>query len=149
MLAERVGNPGRRMAANESYKEVRSGAQIGDVLFEQIRQLTPKDDNQRYLKQQSLNVMIQLGEERWLMYEQNTVPFPRFLLVILVVWLALLFASFGIFAPGNPLVLGGHFVAATAVCGAILLILAMYNPQGMLIQVSDAPLRAALEALGR
>ena len=47
------------------------------------------------------------------MYVQNTVPFPRFLLVMLVGWLVLLFVSFGIFAPRNPLVLAGLFVSAT------------------------------------
>jgi hypothetical protein len=57
--------------------------------------------------------------------------------------------SFGIFAPRNPLVLTALFVSATAVCGAILLILEMYNPQAGLIRVSDLPLRAALEQLGR
>ena len=57
--------------------------------------------------------------------------------------------SFGIFAPRNPLVLAGFLVSAAAVCGAILLILQMYNPHRGLIQVSDAPLRAAMEQLGR
>ena len=96
-----------------------------------------------------MNLGIQLGQTRWLMYEQNTVPFPRFLLVMLVAWLIVLFVSFGIFAPRNPLVFGSMFVSAAAVCGAILLILAMYHPQGVLIQMSDAPLRAAMEQLGR
>ena len=68
---------------------------------------------------------------------------------MLIAWLTALFVSFGIFAPRNPLVLGGMFVSATAVCGAILLILEMYHPQGGLIRISDAPLRAALAQLGK
>jgi hypothetical protein len=60
-----------------------------------------------------------------------------------------LFVSFGIFAPRNPLVLAGLFVSAMVVCGAIVLILAMYKPQGLLIRVSDAPLRATMEQLGK
>ena len=60
-----------------------------------------------------------------------------------------LIMSFGIFAPGDPLVLAGLFVSAAAVCGAILLILEMYDPLGGLIRISDAPLRAAIEQLGR
>lgn len=67
---------------------------------------------------------------------------------MLVSWLILIFASFGIFAPRNPLALIGLFASATAVCGAILLILEMYHPQSGLIRISDAPLHAALEQLG-
>jgi hypothetical protein len=39
------------------------------------------------------------------------------------------------------------FVSAAAVCGAILLILEMYDPLGGLIRISDAPLRAAYQVL--
>jgi hypothetical protein len=148
VLAQHLEMPGRLMAP-KSYMDIRSGVQIADTLFEKIDRLSPKDDSQRYYKQQSLNQGIQLGELRWLMYEQNTVPFPRFLLVMLVSWLIALFVSFGIFAPRNPLVLAGLFVSATAVCGAILLILAMYHPTGLLIRMSDAPLKAAIKQLGR
>jgi hypothetical protein len=81
------------------------------------------------------------------MYAQNTIPFPRFLLVMLIAWLTVLFVSFWIFAPRNPLVLAGLFASATAVCGAILLILEMYEPLGGLIRISDAPLRAAYQVL--
>jgi hypothetical protein len=149
VLAHQLERPGRLMAPSKTYIDIRSGAQMGDTLFERVQKLSPKDDNQRYYKQQSLNLGIQLGEIRWLMYEQNTVPFPRFLLVTLVGWLIVLFGSFGIFAPRNPLVLAGLFASATVVCGAILLILAMYHPQGVLIRVSDAPLRAAMAQLER
>jgi hypothetical protein len=82
------------------------------------------------------------------MFEQNTVPLPNLLFFMLICWLIVLFLSFGIFAPRNFTVLAGLFLAAVAVCGAILLILAMYHPQSGLIQVSDAPLRAAFAQLG-
>jgi len=41
------------------------------------------------------------------------------------------------------------FLSAVAVSGAVLLILEMYTPFAGLIQVSSAPLRAALEHLGQ
>ena len=68
---------------------------------------------------------------------------------MLILWLIVLFLSFGLFAPRNLMVMAGLFMAAAAVCGAILLILEMYHPQVGLIQVSDAPLRAALAQLGQ
>jgi hypothetical protein len=149
VLAHQLERSSRAVAPNETYMEIKSGAQLGDALFDKVQRLSPKDDSQRFYKQQCLNLGIQLGQMRWLMYEQNAVPFPSFLLIMLVGWLTVLFLSFGIFAPRNPLVLVGMFVSAAAVCGAILLILAMYNPQGLLIRISDTPLRAALQQLGR
>jgi hypothetical protein len=149
ILAERVENSGRLAGENKTYMDIRSGAHVGDTLADKINGLSPKDDNQRYYKQQCLNLMVQLGQLRWMMFEQNTVPFPGFLMIVLLFWLILLFMSFGIFAPRNPMVLAGMFASATAVSGAILLILAMYHPQSRLIRVSDAPLRAAMRQIER
>jgi hypothetical protein len=146
-LAFQVEESGR--VESKTYSNIRSGVRVGGSVLDMLQQLSPKDDGQRFLKQQGLNLEMQLGQTRWLMFAQATVPFPQLLLTMLIAWLFVLFVSFGIFAPRNPLVLTGLFVSATAVCGAILLILEMYNPQAGLIRVSVAPLRAALEQLGR
>ncbi len=147
-LAHRLEESGRS-SADKTYMTIRSGARMGVTTLDTLKALSPKDDNQRFLKQECLNLEIQLGQTRWLMYAQSTVPFPRFLLVMLIAWLTVLFVSFGMFAPRNPLVLAGLFVSAAAVCGAVLLILAMYDPLGGLTRISDAPLRAALGQLER
>jgi hypothetical protein len=146
-LAYQVEESGR--ADSRTYDNIRSGVRVGGSVLDMLQQLSPKDDGQRFLKQEALNLEMQLGQTRWLMFAQATVPFPQLLLTMLIAWLFVLFVSFGIFAPRNPLVLTGLFVSATAVCGAILLILEMYNPQAGLIRVSEVPLRAALEQLGR
>lgn len=138
------------LGTNKIYSDIKSGAAMGsELIVNKIHTLSPKDDDQRFFKQQSLNLELQLAQLRWLMYEQNTVPFPSFLLVMLISWLIVLFLSFGIFAPRNPLVLAGFLASSVAICGAILLILQMYHPQRGLIRVSDAPLRAAMQQLGR
>jgi hypothetical protein len=148
-LAHRLEESVRASSADKAYMTIKSGARMGETTLDALKALSPKDDNQRFLKQQCLNLEVQLGRTRWLMYAQNTVPFPRFLLVMLIAWLTVLFVSFGMFAPRNPLVLAGLFVSAAAVCGAILLILEMYEPLGGLIRISDAPLRSAIDQLGR
>jgi hypothetical protein len=149
VLANHLEASERVMGASKTYTEIKSGGHLGDTLYDKLSNLSPKDDNQRYYKQQCMSLGIQLGQMRWLIYEQNTVPFPSFLLVTLIGWLILLFLSFGIFAPRNPMVMTAMFASAAAVCGAILLILAMYRPQSGLIRISDAPLRAALQQLER
>jgi len=71
------------------------------------------------------------------------------LLVVLVLWLTVIFVSFGLFAPSNATVISSLFVSALSVSGAIFLILEMYGPYAGLIQISSAPLRAALAHLGQ
>ena len=149
VLANQLAARNQLVGSNKTFSDIKSGATVSEAIIDKIHGLSPKDDDQKFFRQQCLNLEIQLGQIRWLMYEQNSVPFPRFLLVMLIGWLIVLFVSFGIFAPRNPLVLAGFLVSAAAVCGAILLILQMYSPQRGLIRVSDAPLRAAMEQLGR
>lgn len=149
VLANQLAAQNQLLGSNKTYIDIQSGTTVGESIVDRIDRLSPKNDDQKFFRQQCLNLEIQLGQIRWLMYAQNKVPFPRFLLMMLVGWLIVLFVSFGIFAPRNPLVLAGFLVSAAAVCGAILLILQMYHPQRGLIRVSDAPLRAAMEQLGR
>ena len=148
-LAFHLNYPAATKGSSQMYTDIKSGTRKGEIILDKIEQLAPGDDNQRFLKGQALSLSFQLGETRWLMFEQNTVPVPNLLLAMLIGWLIVLFLSFGIFAPRNFTVMCGLFLAALAVCGAILLILEMYHPQTGLIQVSDAPLRAALAQLGQ
>lgn len=134
--------------SNRSYVGMKSGARVGGDFVADIQGLSPKDDTQRSLKAQALSIVLQLSQTRWLIFEQNAVPVPALLLYMLFGWLMVLFLSFGIFAPRNFTVIAGLLLAALAVCGAILLILAMYHPQAGPIKVSDGPLRAALAQLG-
>jgi hypothetical protein len=140
---------GRASHITRSLNAIKSGTIVGDRLIDRLQALSPQNDNQRTLKAEAISVALQLGQTRWLMFEQNTVPVPRLLLGMLIAWLILLFLSFAIFAPRNLTVIAGLFIAAFAVSGAILLILEMYHPQGGLIRLSEAPLRAALAQLGQ
>ena len=83
------------------------------------------------------------------MYEQETVSVSLPLLVILVLWLTIIFISFGLFAPFNATVVGSLVASALSVSGAIFLILDMHRPYSGLIQISSAPLRFALAHLGQ
>jgi|SRR5208283_2661106 len=120
-----------------------------EVILVKLEALSPKDDAQRSLQAQSLSMIIDLGQTRWLMYEQgaNSVSGP--MLLIFVFWLVAIFFSFGLFAPRNATVIAALFVAALSVSSAIFLIMEMYAPFEGLIRISSAPLRAALTHLGQ
>jgi hypothetical protein len=121
----------------------------GEVLYDKIQALTPKDDVQRSIQSQAMNILLGLGQTRWLVAAQrgNSVSVP--MLVVLVAWLTIIFISFGLFAPRNVTVIVNLLVSAVSVSGAIFLILEMYSPYAGLIHVSGAPLRAALAHLGQ
>jgi hypothetical protein len=127
---------------------IAGSSHTGEIIFDKIQDLTPKDDNQRNMKNQSLAILEGVRQMRWLQYEQlsNSVPVP--LLIILVSWLTMLFVGIGLFAPANATVIASLVVSELAVSAAILLILEFYSPFGGLIEVSSAPLRAALAQLG-
>ncbi len=122
---------------------------LGEVIIDKIQQLSSRDDSRRSLQAQALGLAIQLAQIRWLIVEQQTVPVPKLLLVMLAFWLIVLFVSFGLYAPPNVTVLTSLFISAVAVCGAVFLILELYRPYTGLIQVSDVPLQVALAQLGR
>jgi hypothetical protein len=118
-------------------------------LFDRLEQLDPKTEEQRLLKSQVLSIGVSLAQTRWLIYEQRATPIPLPLLIALIVWLTIVFISSGLFARPNPTVIGSFFAASISVAVALWLIMEMYQPYSGMIQVSSAPVRAALEQLGR
>jgi len=115
-----------------------------------IQSLAPQTELQRSLQSQALTLATSLGQSRWLMVAQSTQsPIPIPFLVVLVFWLCIIFASFGLFAPGNLTVVATLGVCALSVAGAIFLILELAMPLAGVIRVSSAPLRGALAHLGQ
>ena len=91
----------------------------GEVLYDKIQALAPKDDAQRSLKSQALTIVMETGKLRQLMFTQGTAAVSVPLLVVLVLWLTIIFISFGLFAPFNATVVSSLFLSALSVSGAI------------------------------
>jgi len=120
-----------------------------DVLFDKIQELTPRSDPQRALLSQVQSMAINLGQTRWLLFEQTGSSISTPFLVVVVFWLSMLFVSFGLFAPRNATAVIILLVSAISVAGALFLILELDHPFSGLIQIPSAPLRNALSVLGR
>lgn len=125
------------------------GASAGDAVYDAIERLTPKDDAQRSLKTLALSSAVEVGQVRWLLFEQSGSSISIPLLVVVVCWLAILFFSFGLFAPPNSTALASLVVSALSVSAAIFLILELDRPFGGLIHISSAPMHLALDHLGK
>ncbi len=92
---------------------------------------------------------IDIAQTRLLMFAQKGSSIPTPFLVLMVCWLTLILASFSLFAPSNATVFSALLACALAVSSAVFLILELDRPFEGMIQVSSAPLRTALEQLGR
>jgi Protein of unknown function (DUF4239) len=125
------------------------GASPVEALYDKIEALAPQSDLQRSMQSQALTLAADVGRTRLLLFEHlgSSIPVP--FLVVLVFWLCIIFASFGLFAPRNATVITVLCVCALSVAGAIFLILELDQSFEGLLQVSSAPLRAALAQLGR
>jgi hypothetical protein len=120
-----------------------------EALYDKIEALSPQSDLQRSMQSQAMTLAADVGRTRLLLFEHLGASIPVPFLVVLVFWLCIIFASFGLFAPRNATVIVVLCVCALSVAGAIFLILELDRSFEGLLQVSDAPLRAALAQLGR
>ncbi len=133
----------------ESNSQLAAPTGSGEILIDKIQDLSPQSDRQRALQSEASAIVIDLGQTRWLQVAKSTTSISMPLVVLVVFWLATLFTSFGLFARPNGTVVGSLCLSALSVSGAILLILELYTPYSGLIQISSAPLRAALTHLGK
>jgi hypothetical protein len=119
-----------------------------EAVQEKLLALSPQNDAQRWLQSTALRISGDIASARWSAFAKfgSSIKWP--FLVVVVFWLTVIFASFGLFAPRNVSVAAALFLAALSVAGSIYLILEMDQPYGGLITLSSAPLRIALGQLG-
>jgi Protein of unknown function (DUF4239) len=120
-----------------------------DSLYDKIAELVPQTDAQRARQTQALNQAMDLARTRMFLFAQQASSIPAPFLVVLVFWLTVIFASFGLFAPANATVMAVFLVCGLSISGAIFLILELDQSFTGLIQISSAPLRQALAHLGQ
>jgi hypothetical protein len=109
-----------------------------------IRSLAPADEAQRLLRDRAMQTIDTILQERLILYEQSGTHMPVPFLVVLVFWLCLLFASFSLFSPLNPIAFAAIVLIALSASGAIFLILEMYRPFEGIMRIDAEPLRNAL-----
>ncbi len=111
---------------------------------EAIRALKPIDSGQKTLQDQAVDINLNLLRQRWLLIEQQGPSVQRVVLLVLVSWVTVIFASFGMNAPRNATVVVAFLICSIAIGGAIFLILEMDQPMGGVMQISSWPMRNAL-----
>lgn len=122
-------------------------AALLDELQDSILALSPADPLQTHLQSSALALTVELSEARWLLVQQAHSNIPLPFLIVLMFWLALVFASFGLFAPLNSIAAAALFLCAVAVAGCITIILELDSPLSGIIRLSHDPLSRAVAVI--
>jgi hypothetical protein len=120
-----------------------------EEIYDKIQALKPGTDTQRTLQAQALRIASDTAQARWLLFAQRTRSVPGPFLVVMVCWLIIIFGSFGLFSPRNATALISLLICALTVSSALFLILELDRPFEGIIRISSAPVRSALDQLGR
>jgi hypothetical protein len=143
---ERIWPADKTKSADLAAVQAATGAEDA---YQRIQQLSPQTDAQRSLKAQALQIAADIQQARWLLIEQTQASVPMLFLVVMIFWLTVLYASFGLSAPPHATPIVALVISALSVSAAVFMILEMNHPLQGMMKVSSAPLQKALEVMGQ
>src|SRR5215469_2500594 len=114
-----------------------------------LRAIQVSDEQKIRLWNDAILLYREVIRERWVLVDtaDGTIPMP--LIIMLILWLTLIFASFGYRAPRNAIVTTSFFLASLLISAALYLILDMDTSSSFMFAVSKDPYRRALEQMQR
>ena len=115
----------------------------GDRLQAELRKLTPENDIQGTQQARALELSNEVARLRLLAITQTGGPIPTVVFVVLLFWLALMFAGFGLITSKSPMI-----IVALSLCRVIRR-RGLYDGRTEstvcgLVKISSAPMRFAL-----
>jgi hypothetical protein len=142
-LIDRIWNEGNRVKFSPFSATVEAAE-----FLKKLQQLRPNNDSQRTFQAQVLNAVASLTQARLSLFTQSNDAIPAPFLGILILWLAVIFTSFGLFVRPSRIAVVTFFIGGLSVASAIFLILEMGQPFTGLMQISSEAPRHALGPLG-
>lgn len=125
------------------------GTPAAEALEDEILQLVPQTDTQRWLKTEALKLTEEVLRTRWRLLGSATGSVPRTFLVVVIFWLSMTFGSFGLAAPRNATVVTVFVISTFSVAAAVFLILELDGPFDGIVRISSEPFRYTLANLGK
>jgi hypothetical protein len=144
-LADRIWRDNRSESAKAEPFEASA---VGLSFYDEILKLSPRDDTQRSLQARAVDAAQDLAKTRLLLFAEVGMTIPMPFLVVLVSWLAIIFASYSLFADNNATTIIALGIFALSASASIFLILELSQPFTGLMMISSEPLRNALAPLG-
>jgi hypothetical protein len=118
-----------------------------NLFFDRLLELSPQNDVQRLMQTRAIQIGIDLAQTRVLLVESGS-GIPKPFIAVLVFWLMIIFASFGLFARPNFTIVAALLASAFSASAAIFLILDLSHPFSGLMAIPSGPLAHALAPLG-
>lgn len=132
-------------APTAAYRVLPEGQAFGRAIF----QLSPQNDAQRSLRDLAVKLTAEITQTRLILFTSigNSIPLP--FLIILIFWVTILFASFGVLMRANPVAISAIVLCAISTTTALYLILELGSPFSGFMSISSDPLRNALIPLAQ
>jgi hypothetical protein len=124
------------------------GAGMAPIQHE-LLQLVPQSEEQQWFRSTALQLSLEIDKDRGQLIQHRGSHIYWPFVAILVLWFALLFLSFGLYAPRNVVVLTVFFTCSLSLATAFYLIVQMDTPYSGYLQISNAPLRDVLVRIDR
>jgi hypothetical protein len=119
-----------------------------DAVATSLRNIRSSDEQKVALWNDALQLYRQVLRQRWVVVDASGGTIPTPLIIMLILWLAVVFASFGYRAPRNGIVTASVILAALLISATLYLMIDMDTPSSSgVIQVSNAPFGRALAHL--
>jgi hypothetical protein len=131
----------------DSGSVVRTG-QAAEEIENEILQLSPQNESQRWYRSEALKLTSEVLRTRWRLLSAGGAV-PKQFLIVVIFWLSMTFASFGLSAPRNATVITVFVISTLSVAAAVFLIFELDGPFEGIIRISSGPMRFALTNLGR
>jgi uncharacterized membrane protein len=115
-----------------------------ESLQQSLTGFAPQTESQRSEATRASQTAADLAKATWIQAAQKSDHVQHPFVLVMIVWLFVLFVSFGLFAPRNTLVVIALLVGALSIAGAVDLIVDMDSPFEGMIVVSADPMHEAL-----
>jgi hypothetical protein len=120
---------------------------LAEQLYAAIEALSPANDAQRSLKLRIVQASNEIARTRLLIFADGDRPILTPFLLILIVWLTVIFASFAMFVEPGVVTWTALLVFALLVSSALFLVADLSQPFAGLMQISKEQLRHTLAPL--
>jgi hypothetical protein len=143
-------------AIDRIWREKRSASQdsaftaasLAEQLNSAIAALSPANDAQRALKRRIEEAGAEIARTRLLMFADSETAILTPFLLILIFWLAVVFASYSLFVEPGAVVVAALLVFALSISSALFLVADLSQPFAGLMQIPKEQLRHTLAPLG-
>lgn len=136
------------MSVDAQFDPFAQAATYADQMNRFVREMPLAKPTDEPLRQRVLTLLSDLSHVRWMLQQEATNVLPGPFVTIVIVWLGIIFASFGLFAPPNPTAIGALVVGAVSIAASLFLIDELNTPFHGVIHISTAPFVEAARIVG-